>query len=108
MGDRKPNTLVVYPSGLPLNLVVFDPAGILVFCSWLRNPGGIGVSKSFKNMLPACFIVEAVWLHVLLLEIVFVPFSLWHLPTINADGIKIWAGAIVQWLALILAIYHLR
>lgn len=56
MGDKKPNALVVYPSGLPLNLVVFDPAGILQsFCSWLRNPGGTGVSKSFKRYAACLF-----------------------------------------------------
>lgn len=29
--------------------LAFKPAGILVFCSWLSNPGGIAVSKSFKR-----------------------------------------------------------
>lgn len=55
MKDRKPNTLFIRPSSLPLNLVLFDPAGILVFSSWLSNPGGFGVSKSFKRYAACLF-----------------------------------------------------
>lgn len=59
-----------------------------------------------KDMLPACFIVEAAWLYLLLLNIVFLQLSVWHPLEINPDRIQMWPGANMQWLALILALYH--
>lgn len=86
-----PNTSLAYSRGSSLNLAMFDSAGTPIFCSWLRVPGGIGVSKSARCVAwmfycGGCF----GWV---LYRIVF---SLWHPLKIVIKRILICAGANVQ------------